>query len=136
MKIETFEQLLRDKKGAGARAYVPAASGARQARVAVSFVPGGKVYYYRGSIYAIAAHMDLIPGMNVVADSTRVVQELLSTGHAVGYTASSDTVRGMLSDRGINTFDQETWVDGLECEPVGLDYCDYELAKYSLRGEG
>ena len=134
MKIETFEQLLREKKGQGARAYVPVASGSRQSRVAVSFVPDGKTYYYRGSIYAIAATMGLIPEKNVPVDSTRVVRELVSVGRSVGYTASSDTVRSMLSDRGIDTFDQETWADRLECNPIGSDDYGYELAKYRLEG--
>ena len=138
MKIETFERLLQDRKGNGARAYVPdSRSGSRQARVAVSFTPTGKVYYYRGSIHAVAAHLDLIPSIDVVADSERIVQELLTIGASIGFQGCTDTVRMLLWERGIVVPDDNGWSSAgtrvpLVTLPAERDKFDWAQYEYRL----
>ena len=133
MKIEVFEQLLKVKKGNSAAAYVPdSMSGSRQARVAVVFSPGGKVYYYRGTIHAVAQTMKLIPSMDIMSDSKRAALELIGGGSTIAYLASSDTIAYLLQERGIVTFDLDTWTRHLTSEPAGKDEYDYRLHQYTL----
>ena len=138
MKIEVFEQLLKGKKGNGERAYVPdSRSGSRQARVAVVFSPGGKVYYYRGTIHAIAARLDLIPSIDVVADSKRIVRELLTIGVSIGFQGCTDTVRMMLWKRGVVAQDDSGWSSTgtrvpLVTLPTDRDKFDWEQFEYRL----
>lgn len=97
MTIDTFNQLLAAARP-GARAYVPQArdTGRRQARVAVVYREGGQVYEYRGSIGAVAERLDLIPAVNVMAESRRVASALRCGETATGWTALYDTVAYLL----------------------------------------
>lgn len=96
MRIEIFNKLFKSENPQG-YAYIPEKVGKRQNAVAVVFTPGGKVYTYKGTILAVAERLDLIPEVNVEAESLKAIKSLKETGLAVAPIECSDTINYFLS---------------------------------------
>ena len=100
MKIETFNELLKTQKFQ-AYAYIPEKGGKRENVVNVVFTPNGKVYTYKGTILDVATRLDLVPEIDIQAESGRAVADLLDTGSAVAHIECADTINYLLPGKTI-----------------------------------
>lgn len=118
MKIETFVSQLREKNPTG-NAYVVEKSGKRKVAVAVTFSTNGKVYTYKGTIVGIAEKLGLIPEIDVVEESNRVISLLKNNEPAISYAHCADTIRHF---SGLN----------VDSKPAGTDDFDRPLVEFFI----
>lgn len=123
MRIGTFDRLLKGKHGQGTSAYVPERRGKRRQAIAVSYSSSGKCYYYSGSILSVAERLDLIPEIDVQAESKRIARELKDTGKAEGHRVCIDTV----------VFHLDVPVGKVvDCDDNGVDEFDRPMATFFI----
>ncbi len=118
MKIETFVNQLRKQNPAG-NAYVAEKLGKRKVAVAVNFTANGKVYTYKGTIVGIAEKLGLIPEIDVIKESNRVISLLKNNEPAISYAHCSDTIRHFSGLR-------------IDSKPAGTDEFDRPMVEFFI----
>lgn len=124
MRIEQFQQLLRQKKqnyNIVARVPYTAAGTKRVRAVEVIYSPGGKVYTYKGDIVDIAHRLDLIEKVDPYDEALRVLDLFKSGQKEVIAHYCHDELRWEIKDM---DFD-------INIENIGDDEFGRILYKYS-----
>lgn len=123
MQIVTFNTLLKIENPQ-AEAYVPEKVGKRQSKVNVIYSPDSKIYGYKGTILSVAKRLNLIPEVNVEAESKQALKDLKATGQAIAHIECSDTINYYLDIPG--KVAQEV---SREIDEYGLEVATFTVVK-------